>query len=118
MPHTSTGLDTGNKVDTVRDCYVIFLHALQNGLLRVKLQGPVNRLLEFKFEQGGKQPLKKVFSALICSVRQPLFIKKWSYNLNQKMIFHDFLGKYCCFFFENSLMKENLAYLLRQKTIN
>lgn len=43
LPYTSTGLDGSGKVEILRDCYIIFLHAMQNGLLKVKLHGPVNR---------------------------------------------------------------------------
>lgn len=41
--YTNTGVENSNKTETLRDCYVIFLHALQNGLLKVKLQGPESR---------------------------------------------------------------------------
>ncbi|XP_046680687.1 ral GTPase-activating protein subunit beta isoform X3 [Homalodisca vitripennis] len=43
MAYTTTGLETqtGPKA---QDCFVIFLHALNSGLLRVKLQGPTGRM--------------------------------------------------------------------------
>ncbi|XP_067010015.2 ral GTPase-activating protein subunit beta [Anabrus simplex] len=42
---TNTGLEgTGVPRTTDRDCFVVFLHALNNGLLRVKLQGPTGRM--------------------------------------------------------------------------
>ncbi|XP_065199453.1 ral GTPase-activating protein subunit beta isoform X2 [Planococcus citri] len=44
LPYTSTGMEGNYKVDVLRDCYIIFLHALQNGLLKVKLQGPESRI--------------------------------------------------------------------------
>lgn len=49
LVYTSTGLE-GPSVNTdsahapERDCFVIFLHALPSGLLRVKLQGPQGRM--------------------------------------------------------------------------
>ena len=32
------------QMPRAQDCHVIFLHALQSGLLRVKLQGPMGRM--------------------------------------------------------------------------
>lgn len=42
LPYTNTGLET----TTVRpgDCFIIFLHWLNSGLLRVHLQGPSGRM--------------------------------------------------------------------------
>ncbi|XP_030384786.1 ral GTPase-activating protein subunit beta [Scaptodrosophila lebanonensis] len=41
LPYTSTGEEQQTKVS---DCHIIFLHTLNSGLLRVKLQGPPGRL--------------------------------------------------------------------------
>ncbi|XP_055376410.1 ral GTPase-activating protein subunit beta isoform X10 [Condylostylus longicornis] len=45
LPYTRTGEEsqTGQIIRS-SDCHIIFLHALQSGLLRVKLQGPVGRM--------------------------------------------------------------------------
>ena len=45
LPYTNTGIEGHAKIDVQRDTYVIFMQAMQNGLLRIKLQGPANRLV-------------------------------------------------------------------------
>lgn len=42
MAYTTTGLETQAGPKS-QDCFLIFLHALNSGLLRVKLQGPSGR---------------------------------------------------------------------------
>ncbi|XP_039292662.1 ral GTPase-activating protein subunit beta isoform X3 [Nilaparvata lugens] len=46
MPYISTGLEPESQGHLPRsqDCFVIFLHALHSGLLRVRLQGPSGRM--------------------------------------------------------------------------
>lgn len=45
MAYTRTG-EEGNlsQLPRANDVHVIYLHALQSGLLRVKLQGPIGRM--------------------------------------------------------------------------
>uniref|UniRef100_A0A1B6CX62 Rap-GAP domain-containing protein n=1 Tax=Clastoptera arizonana TaxID=38151 RepID=A0A1B6CX62_9HEMI len=43
LAYTTTGLESQNGLK-VQDCFIIFLHALNSGLLRVKLQGPTGRM--------------------------------------------------------------------------
>lgn len=42
LVYTSTGLEVQGSLKS-QDCFIIFLHALNSGLLRVKLQGPTGR---------------------------------------------------------------------------
>ncbi|XP_053961641.1 ral GTPase-activating protein subunit beta isoform X12 [Anastrepha ludens] len=45
LAYTRTGEETQSlQMPRASDCHVIFLHALQSGLLRVKLQGPTGRM--------------------------------------------------------------------------
>ncbi|XP_049315489.1 ral GTPase-activating protein subunit beta isoform X12 [Bactrocera dorsalis] len=45
LAYTRTGEETQTlQVPRASDCHVIYLHALQSGLLRVKLQGPTGRM--------------------------------------------------------------------------
>ncbi|XP_067623766.1 ral GTPase-activating protein subunit beta isoform X8 [Eurosta solidaginis] len=45
LAYTRTGEETqALQIPRASDCHVIFLHALQSGLLRVKLQGPTGRM--------------------------------------------------------------------------
>ncbi|XP_036224387.2 ral GTPase-activating protein subunit beta isoform X16 [Bactrocera oleae] len=45
LGYTRTGEETQTlQVPRASDCHVIYLHALQSGLLRVKLQGPTGRM--------------------------------------------------------------------------
>ncbi|XP_034250605.1 ral GTPase-activating protein subunit beta isoform X1 [Thrips palmi] len=49
LAYTSTGLElpsipSDSSLSADKDCFVIFLHALPSGLLRVKLQGPQGRM--------------------------------------------------------------------------
>ncbi|XP_037960730.1 ral GTPase-activating protein subunit beta-like [Teleopsis dalmanni] len=45
LPYTRTGEESQLlQPPRAADCHVIFLHALQSGLLRVKLQGPAGRM--------------------------------------------------------------------------
>lgn len=44
MAYTTTGLESQSGLKS-QDCFIIFLHALNSGLLRVKLQGPTGRLV-------------------------------------------------------------------------
>lgn len=48
LPYTNTGIEGHAKVDVQRDVFVIFMQAMQNGLLRIKLQGPTNRLVIYR----------------------------------------------------------------------
>ncbi|RZF35527.1 hypothetical protein LSTR_LSTR010218 [Laodelphax striatellus] len=46
MPYISTGLEPESQghLPKSQDCFIIFLHALHSGLLRVRLQGPSGRM--------------------------------------------------------------------------
>ncbi|XP_050435690.1 ral GTPase-activating protein subunit beta isoform X3 [Adelges cooleyi] len=43
LPFTSTGMEPATHVKDICDVHIIFLHALQSGLLRVKMQSPASR---------------------------------------------------------------------------
>lgn len=43
LPCTNTGLSS-TRIVTTSDVHVIFLQALDNGLMRVRLQGPISRI--------------------------------------------------------------------------
>lgn len=43
LPSTYTGLEQSRTLQTT-DVHVIFLQALANGLMRVRLQGPISRI--------------------------------------------------------------------------
>lgn len=45
LHYSKTGEEAqSGTIPRASDCYVIFLHSLNSGLLRVKLQGPVGRM--------------------------------------------------------------------------
>ncbi|XP_015122062.1 ral GTPase-activating protein subunit beta isoform X3 [Diachasma alloeum] len=44
LPYSSTGLESNCRTLQASDVLLIYLHSLSNGLLRVKLQGPVSRI--------------------------------------------------------------------------
>lgn len=45
LPYTRTGEEAQTGIiPRAKDCHLIFLHALNNGLLRIKLQGPAGRV--------------------------------------------------------------------------
>lgn len=43
LSYTNTGTEPLSHIKDIGDVHVIYLHALQSGLLRVKMQGPVGR---------------------------------------------------------------------------
>jgi len=43
LPYTYTGVEPVSHIKDTGDVHIIYLHALQSGLLRVKMQGPVGR---------------------------------------------------------------------------
>lgn len=43
LSYTNTGIEPSSHVKDTGDVHIIYLHALQSGLLRVKMQGPVGR---------------------------------------------------------------------------
>lgn len=45
MAYTRTGEECqSGQIPRSTECYIIFLHALNSGLLRIKLQGPLGRM--------------------------------------------------------------------------
>lgn len=43
LSYTNTGIEPSSYVKDIGDVHIIYLHALQSGLLRVKMQGPIGR---------------------------------------------------------------------------
>ncbi|XP_050058118.1 ral GTPase-activating protein subunit beta isoform X4 [Aphis gossypii] len=43
LSYTNTGIEPSSHIKDTSDVHVIYLHALQSGLLRVKMQGPIGR---------------------------------------------------------------------------
>ncbi|XP_025410091.1 ral GTPase-activating protein subunit beta isoform X8 [Sipha flava] len=43
LPYTNTGVEPSSHIKDMGDVHIIYLHALQSGLLRVKMQGPIGR---------------------------------------------------------------------------
>jgi len=43
LSYTNTGTEPSSHIKDIGDVHVIYLHALQSGLLRVKMQGPIGR---------------------------------------------------------------------------
>lgn len=48
LPYTNTGVEPSSHIKDMGDVHIIYLHALQSGLLRVKMQGPIGRYNYFK----------------------------------------------------------------------
>lgn len=45
LAYTRTGEEfQGGQIPRGSDCFIVFLHALNSGLLRIKLQGPQGRM--------------------------------------------------------------------------
>jgi len=45
LSYTNTGIEPLSHIKDIGDVHVIYLHALQSGLLRVKMQGPIGKYL-------------------------------------------------------------------------
>lgn len=49
LSYTNTGVEPLSHVKDIGDVHVIYLHALQSGLLRVKMQGPIGRYITLNY---------------------------------------------------------------------
>lgn len=43
LSYTNTGIEPSSHIKDIGDVHIIYLHSLQSGLLRVKMQGPIGR---------------------------------------------------------------------------
>lgn len=55
LSYTNTGVEPSSYIKDIADVHIIYLHALQSGLLRVKMQGPIgrysNKLKYYNFQE-------------------------------------------------------------------
>jgi len=49
LSYTNTGIEPLSHIKDIGDVHVIYLHALQSGLLRVKMQGPIGRYITLNY---------------------------------------------------------------------
>jgi len=56
LSYTNTGIEPLSHIKDIGDVHVIYLHALQSGLLRVKMQGPIGRYTILNYTVSVHQP--------------------------------------------------------------